>query len=213
MNAEQRSGTMFVITGPSGAGKSTLIARLMQALPSLAFSVSWTTRPRRDAEREGVAYHFTDDATFRAKVSRGEFLEWAEVHGRLYGTGRAETMAALGAGTDLVLDIDVQGASRVRRSRLAAEYIFILPPSFEALAARLRGRGADAPEAIARRLRDAAREAPLYEEFDFLVINDELDEAAADLVAIVRAARARRPRRAALARAIVATFPPPEERS
>ncbi len=213
MSAAGKSATLFVVTAPSGVGKSTLIARLMQSLPGLAFSVSYTTRPRRAGERDGVEYHFTDEAAFRALVASGGFLEWAEVHGRLYGTGRKETMAALATGADLILDIDVQGAAQVRRSGLAAEFIFILPPSYDVMSARLRARATDAPEVIARRLADAAREAALFDESDYVVVNDDLDEAAADLVAIVRAARARRSRRLEQARAILATFPAPSERA
>lgn len=141
-------GGLFVISAPSGAGKSTLVARLTAALPELRFSVSWTTRPPRPGERDGVEYHFVDEAAFRAKIPRGEFLEWAEVHGRLYGTGRAETLAVLNDGLDILLDIDVQGAAQVRLSGLEAESIFVLPPSYAALRERLAGRGTEDPQAL-----------------------------------------------------------------
>ena len=200
-------GALFVVSAPSGAGKSTLIGRLMAAVTGVEFSVSWTTRPARPGERDGVDYHFTDEATFRARIAAGEFLEWAEVHGRLYGTARAEALAALAAGKDLVLDIDVQGAAQVRRSGNAAEFIFVMPPSFETLAARLRGRGTEPPDALERRLSEAAREIQRYREFDHIVINDDLETAAADLIAIVRAARTRRGRLEARARAIADGFP------
>jgi guanylate kinase len=205
MNAR---GCLFVISAPSGAGKSTLIARLTSALEGLAFSVSWTTRAPRAGEQDGVDYHFTDERTFRARIDRGEFLEWAEVHGSLYGTARAETAAALATGADLILDIDVQGAAQVRRSGLPAVSVFILPPSYDTLAARLSLRATESAATLARRLEDATREASLYGEFDYVVVNDELESAAADLIAIVRAARRRRERCVAEAARIVATFPP-----
>jgi guanylate kinase len=203
------AGSLFVVSAPSGAGKSTLIAHLMQALPGLVFSVSWTTRAPRPGEVDGVAYHFSDEATFRRKVERGEMLEWAEVHGRRYGTDRAETLAALDSGKDVVLDIDVQGAAQIRRSGFAAVSIFVLPPSYEVLSARLTGRRTETDAACALRLRNAAREIAGWTEFDYLVINDDVAVAAAELTAVVGAARVRRARRAAAAAVIAAGFPRP----
>ncbi len=200
------AGRLVVVSAPSGAGKSTLIRRLLDALPRLSFSVSWTTRAPRRGEVDGVAYHFTDEATFRAKIERGEMLEWAEVHGRLYGTGRDETRAALAAGNDVVLDIDVQGAAQVRRCGVPALSVFVLPPSYDALARRLTGRRTETEQACALRLRNAAREVGDWREFDYVVVNDDLEAAAAELVAIVRAARATRERRADVAAAIAAGF-------
>jgi guanylate kinase len=207
MSAAAR-GELFVISAPSGAGKSTLVARLMDALPRLVFSVSWTTRAPRAGEVDGVAYHFTDDAGFRSKMERGELLEWATVHDSLYGTGRAETLASLERGDDVVLDIDVQGAEQVRLSGLPASFVFILPPSREVLTARLMARGTESPASLARRLANARAEIACYGSFDHVVVNDDLDGAAADLVAIVRAARCRRERRDADVRAILAGFNP-----
>ncbi len=199
-------GTLFVVSAPSGAGKGTLIRRLFAEVPGIAFSVSWTTRAPRPGEREGVDYHFCDEETFREKVRRGEFLEWAEVHGHLYGTGRAEVEERLAAGMDVLLDIDVQGAARVRASGFPATFVFILPPSPEVLADRLRGRGTESAGSLARRLADARAEIPRWREFDWLVLNDDLEEASREFVAVFRAARASRERRADLAARIEAAF-------
>lgn len=200
-------GELFVVSAPSGAGKSTLVARLMAALPDLVFSVSWTTRAPRPGEADGVAYHFTDEAGFHEKIAGGEMLEWAEVHGRLYGTGRAETLAALDRGRDMILDIDVQGAAQVRASGLPAVFVFILPPDYETLVRRLEGRATETNASLERRLANACVEAPQSRLFDYVVVNDDLDDAAADLTAVVRAARASRARREDRLAAILATFP------
>ncbi len=200
------TGTLFVICAPSGAGKSTLVARLLEAVPGLVFSVSWTTRPPRPGEVDGRAYRFTDEPGFRARIAAGEFLEWAEVHGRLYGTARSDVDQALAAGRDLLLDIDVQGAEQVRRSRLPSVSIFILPPDRATLEARLRGRATENEAALARRLGNAAREIARWPEFDYLVVNDELERAAAELTAIVVAARRARSSMAERAAAIARTF-------
>ena len=199
-------GTLFVVSAPSGAGKGTLIRRLLGELDGIVFSVSWTTRAPRPGERDGVDYHFCDEATFREKVRRGEFLEWAEVHGHLYGTGRAEVEARLAEGLDVLLDIDVQGAAQVRASGFPATFVFILPPSPEVLAARLRGRGTESEESLRRRLADARDEMPHWREFDWLVLNDDLAEATREFVAVFRAVRASRERRAELAARIEAAF-------
>lgn len=203
------NGTLFVISAPSGAGKSTLVGRLVKAVPGLVFSVSWTTRAPRPGEVDGVAYHFTDETAFRQKVARGEMLEWAGVHDRLYGTGRAETLAALSAGIDVILDIDVQGAAQVREAGLPATLIFVMPPSYEALVARLASRSTETEDERRLRLRNAAREIRQWPLFDYLVVNDDLDAAADELIAIVRAARARLAARTAQAETIVAGFPAP----
>jgi guanylate kinase len=199
-------GTLFVICAPSGAGKSTLVARLLAAVPGLGFSVSWTTRPPRPGEQDGREYRFTDETRFRVKAAEGAFLEWAEVHGRLYGTARADVEQALAAGRDLLLDIDVQGAEQVRRAPLPSVSIFILPPDRATLEARLRGRGTEDEATLARRLGNAAREIARWKEFDCLVVNDDLDRASAELAAIVVAARQARRVMAAQAAAIARTF-------
>ncbi len=200
------SGTLFVVSAPSGAGKGTLIRRLLEELDGIVFSVSWTTRAPRPGERDGVDYHFCDETTFREKVRRGEFLEWAEVHGHLYGTERAQVEARLAEGLDVLLDIDVQGAAQVRASGFPATFVFILPPSPEVLAERLRGRGTESEESLRLRLADARDEVPRWREFDWLVLNDDLAEATREFVAVFRAVRASRERRAGLAARIEAAF-------
>ncbi|MBP7148411.1 MAG: guanylate kinase [Acidobacteria bacterium] len=205
-------GTLFIVAAPSGAGKTVVIKRLLAEVPDLQFSVSWTTRAPRAGEVDGAAYHFVDETTFRAKVARGEFLEWASVHGRLYGTERAETFRALEAGRDLLLDIDVQGAAQVRAAGLACASVFLLPPDRETLLARLSGRRTDSAAAIEERMRDAADEVRRFKEFDYLVINEDLGQAVTEVVAIVRAERARRARREARAQRIAASFPAGEGR-
>jgi guanylate kinase len=199
-------GHLFVVSAPSGAGKSTLIHRVRERVEGLAFSVSWTTRPARPGERDGVDYHFTDDERFRRKVADGEMLEWAEVHGRLYGTGRAETDALRGRGLDVILDIDVQGAAQVLQTAPDAITVFVLPPGRAELARRLRGRGTEDEARVAARLAVAAEEVEQVDRFDYVVINDELEPAARELEAILVAGRARRDRRAPRVREIVGTF-------
>jgi guanylate kinase len=201
-------GTLVVIAAPSGAGKSTLVDRLLLRVPDVSFSISSTTRAPRRGEVDGVAYHFIDETKFRAKIEREDFLEWAEVHGHLYGTGRSETLAQLHAGRDVLLDIDVQGASQVRASGLPALSVFILPPDADTLRDRLVKRATESPDALARRLARAREEVAEFGTFDYLIINDDVDAASEELVSIVRAARCRRDRRTARAVAIVGTFGP-----
>lgn len=182
---------MFVVCGPSGAGKSTLLEALLEREPNLRFSVSMTTRPPRAGETDGQDYFFVDPARFRAARDAGELLEWAEVHGQLYGTPRGPLETQREAGQDVVLDIDVQGAAQVREKLADAVFIFIRPPSLAALEARLRARGTESEEQIARRLQTAQEEFRHQHEFDYLVVNEDLPEALADLQAIVRAERCR----------------------
>ena len=211
--AGRERGTLFVISAPSGTGKTTLARRVLESVPGLAFSVSTTTRPRRAGEVSGREYHFVDDAAFDAMIASGGFLEWAHVFGHRYGTGRHATEASLAAGTDLLLDIDVQGARQVRATGLDAVSIFILPPDFGALASRLRLRASEDAEALRRRLGQARAEAMEYDHFDYTVVNAEVEEASQDLIAIVRAERARTARRRRTAAEIVSTFPAPEPRA
>ena len=208
--AGSERGTLFVISAPSGTGKTTLARRMLESVPGLAFSVSTTTRPRRAGEESGREYHFVDDGTFDAMIASGGFLEWAHVFGHRYGTGRDATEAALAAGTDLLLDIDVQGARQVRATGLDAVSIFILPPDFGTLASRLRLRASEDAEALGRRLGRARAEAMEYDHFDYTVVNAEVEEASQDLIAIVRAERARTARRRRAAAEIVSTFPAPD---
>lgn len=185
-------GHLFVVSAPSGGGKTSLVAALIESTEDLCPSVSHTTRARRPGEQDGVDYHFVDDATFAAMASAGEFLEHATVFDHRYGTSRAAIEGHLAAGRDVVLDIDWQGGRLVRGAVPDAVSVFILPPSIEELERRLRGRGMDSEAVIARRMRDAVSEMSHYEEYDFLVINDDFERALAGLASIVRAARHRR---------------------
>lgn len=182
-------GALFVVSAPSGAGKTTLVRLLMENDPAIRHSVSYTTRPPRPGEANGRDYHFIDIATFLAMRERGEFLEWAEVHGNFYGTSRAWLEAELAAGRDTLLEIDWQGAQQVRRLFPEAVSIFILPPSLGELERRLRTRGQDSEEVIQRRVAAALGEMRHVAEFDFVIINNDLQEALRDLMAAVRASR------------------------
>ncbi|HEY7389325.1 MAG TPA: guanylate kinase [Bryobacteraceae bacterium] len=198
--------TVFIISAPSGSGKSTLVSRLMAKVPGLMFSISYTTRKPRGAEIEGQNYHFVSREDFRAMIERGEFLEWAEVFGNCYGTHRGILEEARASGNDLVLDIDVQGASQLRCSIREAVSIFILPPSRDILEQRLRARGEDDEQVIQRRLRDAASEIRNYSAYDYVLINRDLAESDAVLSGIVHAERARRTRIEDRIRPILETF-------
>ncbi len=202
-------GTLFVISAPSGTGKTTLARRLLESVPDLRFSISYTTRPRRAGEENGREYEFVDDRRFDAMVAAGDFLEWAHVFDHKYGTGLAVTEAALASGTSLLLDIDVQGARQVRASGLDAVSIFILPPDFSALAERLKRRASEDPAALALRLGEARHEALEYDRFDYVVVNADLEDASSTLIAIVRAEAARTARCAGRVRTILSTFPAP----
>ncbi|MBE3129758.1 MAG: guanylate kinase [Acidobacteria bacterium] len=179
---------LFVISGPSGCGKSTLIRKVRRSLGDLEFSVSHTTRPPRPSERVGVDYHFVPAKTFERMVREKRFVEWARVHGHLYGTSRAE-VERKGRRGDVVLDIDVQGARQVRTRLPAAVHIFIMPPVAGELRRRLARRHEDSPEAVERRLRNARAEIRAYDEFDYVVVNDDLVKAAADLKSVIVASR------------------------
>jgi len=199
-------GLLFVVSAPSGEGKTTLVERLVEQTPNLKMSRSYTSRATRQGETDGVDYNFVTRERFEAMVAASEFLEWADVVGNLYGTSAADTERALESGSDVVLVIDVQGARQVRRRAAETTAIFVMPPSFDVLEQRLRGRSKDSEEAIQRRLRVARQEVAAFAEYDFLVINDELAAAVDRLRSIVLAERARlKPMRAA-AESIVETF-------
>jgi guanylate kinase len=199
-------GSIIVISAPSGAGKSTLIKRLMAASPGLRFSISHTTRAPRATEKHGRDYFFVSRKVFERMVGRGEFVEWADVYGHLYGTAQKQLQAAQEAGQDILLDIDVQGHQQVRKRLPEAVSVFILPPSFQELSRRLRHRHSDAPEEIERRLQTAREEIAHWAEYDYLVVNDHLKDATQALRAIVRAARFRRPSQAGRVEKIMGTF-------
>jgi guanylate kinase len=179
---------MFVITGPSGVGKGTLIARLRERVPELELSVSATTRAPRPGEREGVDYHFLGPERFQSHVDAGDFLEHATYSGNRYGTLRSEVDGRLGDGRPVVLEIELQGARQVRDAMPEAVAVFIAPPSREALRERLEARGTDTAEQVEQRLRTAEQELDAQSEFAHVVVNDDLDRATDELVAIVSAA-------------------------
>jgi guanylate kinase len=185
------SGDLFIISAPSGAGKSSLVNSLLAEDANLALSVSYTTRAPRPGEQEGREYHFVDARSFAAMLERGDFLESAEVHGNRYGTSKRWIADARARGLDIVLEIDWQGARQVRKAFPEAVSVFILPPSpaLAELERRLRGRGQDTEQAIARRLANARDEMAHAGEFEYVIINKEFEEARRDLSAIVRASR------------------------
>ena len=182
-------GTLFIVTAPSGAGKTTLVHRLLGLDPAVSLSVSYTTRAPRTGERDGHEYHFVDVPRFCALRDEGEFVEWAEVHDNYYATSRTWLTEQTAAGRDILLEIDWQGAQQVRKVFPEAVSIFILPPSLGTLEARLRARGTDDEATISRRLLGARAELRHVSEFDYVIINDNLDIALADLAAVVRASR------------------------
>ncbi|HXE80677.1 MAG TPA: guanylate kinase [Vicinamibacterales bacterium] len=184
-------GLLFIVSAPSGTGKTTLVERLVQRMPGLQMSRSFTSRPPREGETDGVDYNFVSRERFERMIAAGEFLEWADVFGNLYGTSRSETERVLASGTDLVLVIDVQGARQVRKTPFEHVGIFVLPPSFEVLCSRLQARSKDSPDQIRRRLEVARREVTAVDEYEYVVINDEVEAAVHRLEAIVTAERLR----------------------
>ncbi len=185
-------GRLFVLSAPSGAGKTSLVRALLERMPRIEVSVSHTTRPRRPREEDGINYHFTTLEAFERMQRENAFLEHAEVFGNRYGTSRAWVEQRLDEGGDVILEIDWQGAEQVRSRMPEAIGIFILPPSMEILARRLEDRGQDDQDVIRRRLGEARLEMSHHDRYDYLVINDDFDEAVADLCAIVRAERLHR---------------------
>ena len=181
------TGALFVVTGASGTGKTTLVQAALAAIPGITFSVSATTRPIREGEQDGVDYHFLDRTTFMARVEAGEFLEWAEVYGNCYGTLRAPVEAARASGQSILLDIDTQGAAQVRASGVDHLSVFILPPSLDALRARLSARATDDEAVIDRRMREAHLQLSECGHFDHLVVNDDLSSAHDQFQAVLAA--------------------------
>jgi len=191
MNSEKQAvnGSLYVISAPSGAGKTSLVNALLQSTEGIVVSVSHTTRASRPGEEDGVHYHFTDVETFQAMIASGDFLEHAQVFDNFYGTSRQSVQAQLAQGVDVILEIDWQGARLVRQQISDCKGIFILPPSVAALEERLRGRGQDGDDIIERRMRDARSESSHYDEYEYLIINDDFDTALAELRAVFVAQR------------------------
>jgi guanylate kinase len=206
-------GELFILSAPSGAGKTTLIQSLMAgALVSsggLAFSVSYTTRKPRKGEADGKDYHFVDLAGFQRMIDEDRFLEWAEVHGNYYGTANDEVFPRLEQGIDVLLDIDVQGAGRVLKRYPPAHGIFVMPPSYDALVARLHGRGLDDEPSIARRLAGALREMPCYDQYHYVIVNDDAREAGEALAGIILEKRHRKERMLGRVQEILKDFQQP----
>lgn len=187
--ARQGKGLLFVVSAPSGAGKTTLCREVANQLPGIRHSVSYTTRKPRPGEVDGRDYFFLDESGFQKKADRGEFIEWAEVHGHLYGTPWDQLLHYTEQGIDLILDIDAQGAMQLKKKEVEGVYIYILPPSFEVLKARLMERRSDSPDEIARRLKKAREEIWSYREYYYLIVNDDMKKAMTELQALIIAER------------------------
>jgi guanylate kinase len=201
-----RRGLLFVVSAPSGTGKTTIVERLVQVVPDLAMSRSYTSRPARAGESDGIDYNFVTRPRFEAMVAAEEFLEWADVFGNLYGTCAADVERHRSAGRDLVLVIDVQGARQVRLRCTDTVNVFMLPPAFDVLERRLRGRSKDSEAAMQRRLETARNEVAAFIEYDYVIVNDELEACVDRLRAIVLAERARLRAMRGAAERIVDTF-------
>jgi guanylate kinase len=206
MSSNPAAGLLFVVSAPSATGKTTVVEQLVQVLPGLRMSRSYTSRPARPGEEDGLDYNFITRDAFESMIARDAFLEWADVFGNYYGTGRQETESRLAAGEDLVLVIDVQGARQVRERMPETVGIFMLPPSFEVLEQRLRKRSKDPEPEMLRRLEAARREVDAVSSYDYVVVNDLLERCVGELAGIVVAERARLARRRAAIDPIVKTF-------
>lgn len=204
-NATPR-GTLFVVSSPSGGGKGTIIRHVLEVVQNLSYSVSFTTRAPRLGEVDGREYFFVSRETFEEMTAAGEFLEWACVHGNFYGTSRRQVREETAAGKDIILEVDVQGAASVRQLLMDTVSIFILPPSYEVLRQRLLSRGTDSPEELELRLRTAPLELSQYSLFDYVIINDEIENATDQLASIIRAERARCMRQDGLVRKVIEKF-------
>lgn len=201
-------GLLFIVSAPSGAGKTTLAEHLVQILPNLRMSRSYTSRTARPGERDGIDYHFVTRAQFQEMIAADEFLEWADVFGNFYGTSAADTERLVAGGQDVVLTIDVQGARQVKQHGVDHTSIFVLPPSFEALERRLRGRSKDSEEQMQRRLSAARAEAASFVDYDYVVVNDQLEPTVVRLQEIIAAERSRTHRMRGIAEEIIKTFRP-----
>jgi len=207
-NADTNSGRglLIVVSSPSGGGKGTLIDRVLQTVPDVSYSVSYTTRAPRAGEQNAREYFFVSKPAFEEMIQRGEFLEWANVYGYLYGTHRDQVDRERAAGKDIILEIDVQGAESIRGLITEAITIFILPPSFDKLRARLTARGTDSPIDLERRLRGAPAEVNQYRNFQYVILNDDINRASAQLASIVYAERAKRERQETMLKDALADF-------
>ncbi|MFQ5928917.1 MAG: guanylate kinase [Acidobacteriota bacterium] len=199
-------GNIIVISAPSGSGKTSLTDRVLKEVSDLKFSVSHTTRKPRRGERDGAEYFFVSEKEFQVMMERDSFLEFAYVHGNLYGTSRAFVDAQLAAGNDVILDIDVQGAMKIKEKNPEAVLIFVLPPSLEVLEARLKGRGSDDESVIDRRLQIAKEELKYYRNYQYVIINREIEESLGELKSIIIAARCGLIRQTGRAEEIIKTF-------
>jgi len=197
---------LIVVSSPSGGGKGTLIDRVLQTVPGVSYSVSYTTRAPRAGEQDGREYSFVSRNAFEEMTGRGDFLEWANVYGHLYGTSRSQVEREREAGRDIILEIDVQGAETIRSLAPDAVTVFILPPSFELLKNRLVARGTDSPGDLERRLRGAPAEVEQYKNFQYVILNDDMNRASAQLASVIYAERARRERQESQSRGALEDF-------
>ena len=206
MSSKPPAGLLLVVSAPSATGKTTVVEQLVQVLPGLRMSRSYTSRPARPGEEDGLDYNFITRAAFESMIARDAFLEWADVFGNYYGTGKEETESRLASGEDLVLVIDVQGARQVRERLPETVAVFMLPPSFEVLEQRLRKRSKDPEPEMLRRLETARREVDAVSSYDYVVVNDLLERCVGELAGIVVAERAKLARRRASIDPIIETF-------
>jgi guanylate kinase len=206
LNKAACTGNLIIVSGPSGAGKSALVEGVLKSMPQLRFSVSFTTRLPRVTETDGIEYFFIDRREFQNLIEKGDFLEWAEVHGNFYGTSARFVDEILQKGEDVILDIDVQGARIIRQKRPDATAVFILPPSFQVLRERLERRKLDDGPVIEHRLRRACNEIRHFREYDYLIVNNDLGRSIDELKVIVSSARCRIAVRIESAKSILATF-------
>jgi guanylate kinase len=204
-------GTLFVVSSPSGGGKGTIIRHVLEVVPNLSYSVSYTTRAPRLNEVDGREYFFVSREAFEEMIAAGEFLEWACVHGNFYGTSKSQILEQTAAGADIILEVDVQGAASVRQLLMDSVSIFILPPSYEVLKQRLIDRGTDSPTQLEVRLRNAPDELRQYSSFDYVIINDQVAAAAGQLASIIHAERVRCMRQEGLVREVIQNFSPGRE--
>lgn len=187
------NGILFIVSAPSGAGKTTLCRKAVDYFPDLRHSVSYTTRSPRDGEKDGIDYHFITKEAFQKMIHKGEFLEWAEVHGNRYGTSLSDTKKLLSGGLDIILDVDVQGARQIKL-QISGVFIFVLPPSLEDCEKRIRNRGKDSYEAILSRLENARNEIKEVMWYEYVIINENLEEAFERLKSVIIAERSKRER-------------------